>query len=154
VLTKYGSGHSKSKHFEISGGSGPMTFLTGASPTEKMRLFENGNVCIGVAVDNGYKLAVNGTIHAKEVKVDLSDWSDFVFNEDYHLKPLNEIEEFIKINKHLPEIPSAKEVEANGVALGEMQAKLLQKVEELTLYMIELKKENDTIKKKLAELDQ
>jgi len=84
----------------------------------------------------------------------LSDWSDFVFNEDYHLKPLNEIEEFIKINKHLPEIPSAKEVEANGVALGEMQAKLLQKVEELTLYMIELKKENDTIKKKLAELDQ
>ena len=100
----------------------------------------NGNVGIGTASPQS-KLAVNGTITAKEIIVSSTGWSDFVFDENYKLKSLNEVEEFIKANKHLPEIPNAKMVEENGVAVGEMQSKLLQKIEELTLYVIELKKE-------------
>jgi hypothetical protein len=83
-------------------------------------------------------------------------WSDFVFDKGYKLRPLKEVESFIKTNGHLPEIPSAKEVAKEGIDLGAMDAKLLQKVEELTLYMIELKQEleaqqklNDSRMKKL-----
>ncbi len=96
-------------------------------------------------------LDVNGTIHAREVKVDLTGWSDFVFHPSYQLKPLTEVEKFIKTNGHLQDIPSATEVEKNGVNVGEMHAKLLQKVEELTLYVIELKKENTALKNKILE---
>ncbi|HEX3007803.1 MAG TPA: hypothetical protein VHO90_09335 [Bacteroidales bacterium] len=98
-----------------------------------------GNVGIGTTNPQN-KLDVNGTIHAREVKVDLNGWSDFVFQPTYKLKPLIEVEKYIKANGHLEDIPSAKEVEKNGVNMGEMQAKLLQKIEELTLYTIELEK--------------
>jgi hypothetical protein len=77
------------------------------------------------------QLTPDGILKAKEVSVSLSGWPDYVFGEDYPLVNLREIETFIKENKHLPEIPSAKEVEANGINLGEMQSKLLQKVEEV-----------------------
>jgi hypothetical protein len=97
-----------------------------------------GNVGIGTSTPQN-TLDVNGTIRAKEVKVE-SGWADFVFKPDYQLKPLAEVEQFISTNGHLPEIPTTKEVEQNGVNLGEMNAKLLQKVEELTLYLIEQKK--------------
>jgi hypothetical protein len=95
-----------------------------------------GNVGIGT-LHPGYILDVNGTIHTKEVKVDLTGWSDFVFAPTYQLRPLSEVEKYVKTNSHLPEIPSAAEVTQNGLSLGEMQNKLLQKVEELTLYAIE-----------------
>jgi len=72
-------------------------------------------------------------------------WSDFVFDDDYHLMSLKHLEQFINDNRHLPEIPSAKEVEANGISLGTMDAKLLQKIEELTLYIIELQKQIDAL---------
>ncbi|MDQ1266655.1 MAG: hypothetical protein QG635_1807 [Bacteroidota bacterium] len=114
----------------------------------------DGNVGIGVEEPLA-KLVVDGTICAKEVRVSLSGspcWSDFVFDKDYKLLDLNVLEIQIKKLGHLPGIPSAKEVRENGVELGEMQAKLLQKVEELTLYMIELKKENDTLKKEIKKL--
>ncbi len=107
--------------------------------------FNSGNVGIGTT-DPKNLLDVNGTIHAREVKVDLTGWSDFVFHPSYQLKPLTEVEKFIKANGHLHDIPSAAEVEQNGVNVGEMQKKLLQKVEELTLYVIELKKENEQLK--------
>jgi hypothetical protein len=110
---------------------------------------------VGIGTYNPQNLLdVNGTIHAREVKVDLTGWSDFVFHPSYQLKPLTEVEKFIKDNGHLQDIPSAAEVEQNGVNVGEMQTKLLQKVEELTLYTIELNKkleEQTKINKELME---
>ncbi|MGS2764555.1 hypothetical protein [Sinomicrobium sp. M5D2P9] len=111
----------------------------------------NGNVGINTANPDS-KLAVNGVIHSKEVKVDLNGWSDFVFEDNYPLPTLEEVEQHIKEKGHLKDIPSAKEVEENGIFLGEMDAKLLQKIEELTLYMIELKKENQQLRKEMDEL--
>ncbi len=113
-----------------------------------------GNVGIGTSNTFGYKLAVNGTIGAKEVKVEnTSAWPDYVFSDNYKLNDLNEIENFVKENKHLPDIPSAREVEENGIQLGEMDAKLLQKIEELTLYMIEQNKKTETLIEKVETLE-
>lgn len=78
-----------------------------------------------------------------------SNWPDYVFEPDYKLLGLDELRAFIKQHKHLPEIPSAKEVEENGVSVGEMNALLLKKIEELTLHMIELKGEIDSLKKNI-----
>ena len=74
------------------------------------------------------------------MKVEATKWPDFVFDKDYKLRTLQEVENHINEHKHLPDIPSEKEVKENGLSLGEMQAKLLQKIEELTLYTIELNK--------------
>jgi hypothetical protein len=119
-------------------------------------IFSNsGYVGIGttIAPPSGVKLAVNGKVNCKEVEVTLTGWSDFVFNKDYKLRSLNEVENFINTNKHLPDVPSEKEVTANGLNLGNMNATLLQKVEELTLYMIDLKKENDLLKTRIGKLE-
>lgn len=119
-------------------------------------MFSNsGYVGIGttIAPPTGVKLAVNGKINCKEVEVTLTGWSDFVFNEDYKLRSLYDVENFIAQNKHLPDVPSATEVLSNGTNLGEMDAILLQKIEELTLYMIELKKENDLLKSRINNLE-
>jgi len=98
------------------------------------------------------KLSVNGKIRAREIKVEASNWPDYVFEEGYKVGTLEGLESYIKANKHLPEVPDAKEVEANGVALGEMNKLLLKKIEELTLYVIELKKENVAQQKQLDQL--
>lgn len=86
-----------------------------------------------------YQLAVEGKIVAEEIIVNITDWGwpDYVFEENYNLPTLNEVESHIKANKHLPGIPSANEVITNGANIGEVQVKLLQKIEELTLYLIE-----------------
>lgn len=107
---------------------------------------QNGNVGIGTASPDT-KLTVNGTIHTKEVKVDLLApmVPDYVFATDYKLRSLSEVENYIKENSHLPEIPSAREIEKNGLMLAEMNMNLLKKVEELTLYLIEQKKRIDKI---------
>lgn len=102
---------------------------------------------------SGYRLKVNGRIRAKEVKVDAS-WSDFVFEPGYDLKPLDELEKAIQSEGHLPGIPTASEVEAHGVSVGEMDAKLLQKVEELTLYVIALDKKNRALEHELEQVKQ
>jgi hypothetical protein len=102
-----------------------------------LSILNNGNVSIGSYDPQGYKLAVNGTIHAKEVKVDLTGWPDYVFKGDYTLIPLKEVKTYIDQNHHLPDIPSEQQVSKEGVNLGEMNSKLLKKIEELTLYMIE-----------------
>lgn len=92
-------------------------------------------------VPAAYSLAVNGFIIAEELRIQNSTlWPDYVFDTKYNLKPLSEVSEFIKINKHLPEVPSAKTVENEGIILGEMQKTLLKKIEELTLYIIEQEK--------------
>ena len=135
----------------IAGLSNIQDFVPNTSEFHDVNNFNvNGNVGIGTTSPQN-KLDVNGTIHAKEVKVDLTGWSDFVFAPTYKLKPLTEVEQYIKTNNHLPEIPSAKEVEQNGVSLGDMQAKLLQKVEELTLYSIEMGKAKVKVEAKVEE---
>ena len=114
----------------------------------------NGNIGIGTVIPDT-KLAVNGTIHTKEVKVDLQNpmtVPDYVFENDYKLKSLQEIENYIKENKHLPEIPSAKEIEKNGLMLAEMNMHLLKKIEELTLYSIEQNKRINAQNKEIESL--
>lgn len=96
------------------------------------------SLAIGTENTNGSKLTVKGLITATEIKVE-AQTADFVFEEDYILRPLDEVEAFVKTNKHLPEIPSAKQMEADGVNVAEMNKLLLQKVEELTLYTIQQK---------------
>jgi YadA head domain repeat (2 copies) len=110
----------------------------------------NGKVFIGrnaVSMET-YGLYVEDGIYTKIVKVEHpTQWSDFVFNKDYKLRPLSEVEQFIEANKHLPEVPSSAEVEENGINLGEMDAILLQKIEELTLYVIEQQKTIEELQK-------
>jgi len=99
----------------------------------------NGNVGIGTTTPNT-KLAVNGNIRAKEIKVETANWPDYVFAEDYELRSLEDTEKYIRENGHLPEVPKAEEVESEGQSLGEMNKILLKKMEEMTLYMIEQEK--------------
>ncbi|MDX9907565.1 MAG: hypothetical protein RBS55_13340, partial [Bacteroidales bacterium] len=91
-----------------------------------------------------------GNIKCKQVEVSLAGWSDFVFEDGYNLMPLAELEAYINHHNHLPDVPSAEEVISNGNNLGEMDAILLQKIEELTLYVIELKKENEALKQAIG----
>lgn len=98
-----------------------------------------------------YRLFVQDGIMTEKIKVALrssADWADYVFEPEYKLLPLNEVETYIKKNKHLPNVPSANEVAKNGIDVGTTTAKLLEKIEELTLYMIELKKELNALKNK------
>ncbi len=109
-----------------------------------------GNVGIGTT-NPTQKLSVNGTVLAKEVIVQ-SGWSDYVFAKGYKLAPLSEVERTIKTEHHLPGIPSAKEVAAHGVDLGDMQAKLLAEVEELTLHAITQEKEIEKLQSEVRRL--
>lgn len=95
-----------------------------------------------------YELFVKKGIRTQKIKVDLAAgvWADYVFKEDYDLQPLEEVETFINTNGHLPNMPTAETIENEGLNLGEMDAKLLEKIEELTLYIIELKKEINALK--------
>ncbi|MEM6831251.1 MAG: hypothetical protein AAF551_12115 [Bacteroidota bacterium] len=115
---------------------------SGYSP--KMYLTQSGNLGIGTT-NPSYKLEVFGTIRAKEIRCEAAPWPDYVFEEDYELPSIESIEQFIKSEKHLPEMPTAEEVAADGVALGEMNRLLVQKVEELTLYLIEANKEKEAL---------
>ena len=118
-----------------------------------------GGVVIGSGVEKtpaGYRLYVAEGILTEKVKVAVKstgDWSDRVFENGYHLRGLNEVEQYVALNKHLPGVPSAQEVVSEGVDVGRMQAKLLEKVEELTLYVIDLKKQNDALAKKSRNLE-
>lgn len=136
--------------------NGNIKFETGlgASGTGKvqMMLDKNGSIGIGTgstALNPLEKLAVNGLIHTKEVKVDLLNWPDFVFSKNYNLPTLQTIEKQIQDNGHLANIPSAKEVAENGVLLGVMNKNLLQKIEELTLYLIQINKDVQYLKAQL-----
>ncbi|MGH1366322.1 MAG: hypothetical protein ACRBF0_22370 [Calditrichia bacterium] len=113
-----------------------------------MRLNSSGNVGIGTIGDITEKLTVNGTVRAEEVIVENIS-ADFVFEDDYKLRSLEEVESFIEENKHLPDMLPAIEME-KGIGVSEMQTLLLQKVEELTLYLIEIKKENVELRKHIT----
>lgn len=119
--------------------------------SEKVRIttsgtsfFKGGSVGIGTGNVGSYRLAVNGKIRAKEVVVE-TDWSDFVFEPDYEMLTLPEVETFISKNGHLPDVPSEEEVIENGVSVGKMESTLLQKIEELTLYLIEQNKKIESL---------
>jgi hypothetical protein len=123
------------------------------SMKDRMIIDTYGNVGIGTTNPDA-KLAVKGTVHAEEVKVDLQvPAPDYVFEENYHLPSLTETESYIKTHKHLPEIPSAREMEANGINLSEMNMLLLKKVEELTLHMIRQQAEIDQLEKTNMEFE-
>lgn len=112
----------------------------------KMVINKDGSIGIGTLLTNnpnGHKLAVNGSIGAKAVRVEVSTsvtWADYVFDKKYKLKSIKELDAYVKTYKHLPNIPSASEVEKDGIDVATMDAKLLEKIEELTLYIIELNK--------------
>lgn len=122
---------------------GDATFIS----TAKFNNIQIGNQTITSGPHNtsNVKLTVDGHAIFKKVVVTQSNWADFVFADDYELPALSDVEEFIKRNKHLPNIPKEQEVLENGISLGDMDALLLQKIEELTLYMIQLHKKNDEL---------
>jgi hypothetical protein len=153
--------------FRVVAATGGYTELvvSDKSQTEIMKVTDNGNNTViltlpkidsylGIGTTNFtdgsdvYRLAVKGAIRAERVKV-YTTWADFVFDENYNLPSLDEVEKHIIENGHLKDIPSAKEVEANGIELGEMNKKLLQKIEELTLYIIEMNKELKEVKSQI-----
>lgn len=114
-----------------------------------------------VTTSDSCMLKVNGRIKAKEVVVDTTGWADFVFDQNYPLASLNEVEKVINQEKHLPGVPTADEVGKNGVNVGQIQSKLLQKIEELTLYVIDQNKrltkltsENEQLKKRVAAVEE
>ncbi|SUJ00295.1 Uncharacterised protein [Sphingobacterium spiritivorum] len=117
----------------------------------RFTILPEGNVGIGTDVPTE-KLSVKGNIRAKEIKVEAANWPDYVFEEDYLLTPLPEIEAFIKTNKHLPEVPSAQKIAEEGLSVGEINKLMIRKIEELTLYLIELKKESEQHKKQNQEM--
>ena len=115
--------------------------------------FNGGRVGIGTVNPGSYLLAVNGKVKCREVKVTLTDWADFVFDENYPLMPLDQLQKYINENGHLPGIPSETEALEKGIELGNMNTLLLEKIEELTLYVLALKKENDQLKSRLDALE-
>jgi len=144
-----GPGAGGSADLWISGNNSIRMFTAG-NPTPVVTILQNGFMGIGSTIPD-QKLTVKGKIHAEEVIIDISVPADYVFKPTYKLMPLNKVEQFVKTNFHLPEIPSASEIKKNGLSMGEMQNKLLQKVEELTLYMIDQQK---TINLQSAQISQ
>lgn len=119
---------------------------------DKFTIDFNGNVGIGTNSPQD-PLSVNGRIRAREVKVEVANWPDYVFNKGYERLQLKELDEFIKINKHLPEIPTASQVYQEGIEIGEMNKLLLKKIEELTLHLIEKEYQFESLTKKMEILE-
>ncbi|BBM86207.1 hypothetical protein [Candidatus Uabimicrobium amorphum] len=160
--TAHGVGvYHPAKPFNGFASSGPVVYgyNGGALGTtvsgQKVALQWNNNNQVGINCKphQHYELAVNGEVIATEIVVE-SGWADFVFDDDYKLMPLEEVEQQINKNKHLPDIPSEEEIKAKGVPIGKMQAKLLQKIEELTLYTINQEKKIKFQNQKMGLQDQ
>jgi len=148
-------GTSVTAHFEGSG-----AYLPGwggtlpASPVQAgiyPLVVNSGNIGIGIASPKN-KLDVNGTIHAKQVNIDLNGWSDYVFKEDYKLPALSSVKNYIRENKHLPGVPAEAEMIKRGLDVSEANKLLLKKMEEMTLYMIKAEEEISNLKKEVKQL--
>ena len=122
--------------------------VSGTVTAEELQTTDDAEIGGQLIVGSGFRCTTTGQVRAKEVRVTLTGWSDFVFDEGYRLPSLPELERYVKENRHLPDIPSESEVRQGGVDLGEMNALLLQKVEELTLYIIDLQKQIDELRTK------
>ncbi len=156
----------------LSVSCGSTAYLNAQNSDGSITLFDNGNVKDGVYIDASgnlglgqqklkNKLEVNGQIHAKSVKVDLDQWADHVFDSNYQLDSLSQIENFIKTHGHLREIPTTEEVKTAGIDLGQINRLLLKKIEELTLHLIikdkqisQLQIELNQLEKRLARIEQ
>jgi hypothetical protein len=143
--------------------SGNLSFGSGSTAPLSLNsdlIIEHNRVGIGILSNNmpaGYRLFVKEGILTESVKVALSttsDWADYVFEEDYELMPLEEVSAYIAENKHLPNVLSSEEMVEEGLDLAKMDAKLLEKIEELTLYLIELKEENEQLKERISNLEE
>jgi len=144
--------------WSVQNTAGAYRFYDNTANAERMRITSLGNVLIGQASqsNSAYKLDVWGKARANEIVVNTSG-ADFVFDKQYVLPKLSDVKAYIDKNQHLPEIPSAKEMQTNGMGVGEINTKLLQKVEELTLYAIQQQEENEKLKaenRKLKESQQ
>ncbi len=127
-------------------------YISGDGDDEGISIDSNGQVCIGTSTTSPVadaKLTVAGKISARDITIKVDAGADFVFKNDYALPSLAHVEKYVLENKHLPEIPSAKEMQENGVQVSEMQIKLLQKIEELTLHMIEMNKKIEKLEKNI-----
>ncbi len=114
--------------------------------------YTTDNVGIGTSAQAAYRLAVDGALRTREVHVNQTNWPDYVFTDEHDLPTLEEIAFHIRQKGHLPNIPSAKEVAENGIALAEMNRLLLEKVEELTLYLIKSKNKYDSLVDRVQKL--
>jgi hypothetical protein len=141
VLSRYTQG----------GGNGKLILN---NSTKSIYLSEDGHTNIGSGEKpTGYRLSVAGKVISTEfTALAIASWPDYVFADEYKLKPLADVKKFIAENKHLPNIPSAKEIEKNGIELGDMSKRLMEKVEELTLYLIQLDEKNIQLQKQIDEL--
>ncbi len=131
----------------------------GTTAVERMRVGANGKVGIGVTnlshtAFAGYRLIVDEGIKTRKIKVEIQSWADYVFHKSYKLPSLEEVEEYIKNHQHLPDVPSGDEVKEEGLDLGENQAVLLKKIEELTLYLIEQNKKIEEQRKRSIQQEQ
>ncbi|CAM1368303.1 exported hypothetical protein [Tenacibaculum sediminilitoris] len=147
----------KNWHIQVNGGNLKFYEVNDARSIWSQKMFiesGSGKVGIGTTTTGNHKLAVEGSIGAREIKVEAGTWSDFVFYDDYQLPTLTEVENHIKEKGHLKDIPSAKEVKKNGFFLGAMDAKLLQKIEELTLYTIQQEKKIKVLEKQNTKLEE
>lgn len=124
-------------------------FIIRMNGTNQVFVHDNGYVSIGTSTyAGGYRLSIAGKAICEELKVQLSgSWPDYVFDKKYDLMPLPELEQFINTNKHLPNIPKAVEVEKSGIEVGDMQKRMMEKIEELTLYIIGLQQQINDLKK-------
>jgi hypothetical protein len=144
---------SASPYASIINSTGAYPLQIGVNNSVALTLSSSGNVGIGTTSPSE-KLSVegnmsaNGFITTKKITVTQLGWSDYVFKKEYKLRSLESLEAFINQNKHLPEVPTAKEVKAKGISVGDNQALLLKKIEELTLYVIDLQKQLNTFKNK------
>jgi len=137
----------------FSGGSGGYDITENDLQNYMRMVIDNtGNVAIGTNDPKGYRLAVNGSAIFTKVKVQQFPWADYVFHKDYQLPTLAEVEKYIEQHKHLPGVPSAAEVEKEGIDVGDNQATLLKKIEELTLYIIQQNKEMQEMKAEIKAL--
>lgn len=138
-------------------GTNTSTDQLGTNSTDNLNIVTNGqtrivvkgtdgNVGIGTDKTTGYKLSVEGKIRAREVVINLDTWADYVFADSFILMPIETLDSFIKADKHLPGIPSEKELVEEGLSVSEMQVSMMQKIEELTLYIIQLQKQIDALK--------
>jgi len=130
------------KGLEFGTPPGDNTLMFSTNYAQRMTIESNGSVHIGSGrAANGYHLSVSGKVICEELKVQLrSAWPDYVFAPNYKLRPLEEVEAHIQAENHLPGIPTAAEMEKEGIAVGEMQVKMMEKIEELTLYLIDQNK--------------
>lgn len=138
--------------FWIEFAANPTELWVGDQPS--FFIDEEGRIGIGELSGGEYRLAIEGVVGCRELVVTELPWSDFVFEKGYRLQPLSEVRDYIEKEGHLPGMPTEQEVKDNGVNMGVMQAKMLQKIEEMTLHLIRLDRENRTLKHKIREFEQ